>query len=60
MKIPNYHVYMQSIQKLKQFIFLFLCFTLLFFALFIYNKETKGKIDLAFESMAWNCTNDYH
>ena len=52
-----YHVYMQSIQKLNQFIFSFLYFTLVFTALFIYNKETKDKINFAVESIGWNCTN---
>ena len=28
-----------------------------FFALFLYNKETKDKIDLTFESIACNCAN---
>ena len=44
--VDIYHVYMQSIQNLNRFIFLFLYFTILFFALFFYNKETKDKIDL--------------
>ena len=48
---------MQSIQKLNRFIFLFLYFTILFFALFRYNKEAKDKIDLTFESIACNCAN---
>ena len=48
---------MQSIQKLNRFIVLFLYFTIYFLALFIYDKKTKDKIDLAFESIAWNCTN---
>ena len=52
-----YHVYMQSIQKLNQFIFSFLYFTLVFTALFIDNKEAKDKINFAVESIAWNCTN---
>ena len=52
-----YHVYMQSIQKLNQFIFSFLYFTLVFTVLFIYNKEAKDKINFAVESIAWNCTN---
>ena len=52
-----YHVYVQSIQKLNRLIFFFLYFTLVFFALFIYNNETKDKIDFAVESLAWNCTN---
>ena len=46
---------MQSIQRLYRFIFLFLYFAILFFALFRYNKETKDKIDLTFESIACNC-----
>ena len=56
MSVEIYHVYMQSIQKLNRFIFLFLYFTILFFTLFLHNKETKNKIDLTFESIACNGT----